>query len=367
MIPTTLDRMFFVNYIRSYLIVLTCLLSLYIILDLFTNLDDFSGRGFTAMLVHVFKYYSTRITQIFDRLSEFLTLLAAVFTVSWMQRTNELLPQLSAGISTRRVLRPILFGAFVTLSLGPINQELIIPEIAEDLNTPRDDPNLERPTDVKGAYDSTGVHLEGVAGFRKEQKIVGMYVTFPENSAAGMIHLSAREAVYIPSGDGPQSGGWMLYQTQTATDLNDRPLPPNLERITEGKYFLKTRESDFETVTRGPNWYLFASTPKLRELLAKPESRRQPQVAVAFHMRLTRPLVGAIFLFMGLAVILRDQNRHVFINVGFCLILCAVFYVAVLGCKYLGENDFLAPALAAWLPVLIFGPFSLALFDAIHT
>ena len=44
---TTLDRMFFAGYLRSYLIVLVSLLSLYIIVDLFTNLDDFS-KGATV-------------------------------------------------------------------------------------------------------------------------------------------------------------------------------------------------------------------------------------------------------------------------------------------------------------------------------
>ena len=64
---TILDRMFFVNYLRSYLIVLTSLLSLYVIVDLFTNLDAFSGRGFAAMLAHVFKYYSAHLAEIFVR------------------------------------------------------------------------------------------------------------------------------------------------------------------------------------------------------------------------------------------------------------------------------------------------------------
>jgi lipopolysaccharide export system permease protein len=36
-------------------------------------------------------------------------------------------------------------------------------------------------------------------------------------------------------------------------------------------------------------------------------------------------------------------------------------------CKSLGDNDLLAPALAAWLPVLVFGPLSLVMFDAVHT
>lgn len=362
---TTLDRMFFINYLRSYFIVLTSLLSLYIIVDLFTNLDDFSGRGFPGMLIHIWKYYSTRVSQIFDRLSEAMSLLGGMFTVAWMQRNNELLPQLSAGIPTLRVIRPILVGAAITLALGPLNQEYVIPRIAEDLAAQRSDLNWERPIEVKGAFDSTGVHLEGVAAFRNERKVVGMFITFPEGGSTGMAHLSAREAFYIPPGDQPLTGGWLLYQTNP--DLDKEPLPPNLERISVGRYFLRTRDVDFDSVTRGANWFVFASTGKLRELLAKPDPRRQPQVAVSFHMRLTRPLIGALLVAMGLGVILRDQNRHVFINAGLCLVLCAVFYATVFACKFLGENDFVPPALAAWLPVLIFGPFAVALFDAVHT
>jgi lipopolysaccharide export system permease protein len=120
-------------------------------------------------------------------------------------------------------------------------------------------------------------------------------------------------------------------------------------------------------VTRGPNWFQFASTPKLRELLARPDVRRLASVAVVFHMRLTRPIVGGLLVLLGLSIILRDQNKNVFVNAGLCLAMCAVFYAAVFGCKYLGENDLVSPALAAWLPVMLFGPVTVAMFDAMHT
>ena len=364
---TTLDRLYFVGYFRSYLIVLVSLLSLYIVLDLFTNLDDFSGRGFGALVGHVLRYYSTRVAQIFDRMSEFITLLAAVFTVAWMQRSNELLPQLSAGISTQRVMRPILLGALLTIALGPLNAEFHIPAVSEDLLAQRSDLDRERPTEVKGGYDSNGVHLEGGRAYWNEQKVEMLYVTLPTDSPTGMLHITAREAKYVPPSKDPLTGGWQLYQTQFTREPPAESLPPYLTRVTYGQYFLKTRELDFETVTRSANWYLFASTPELRRLLAKPDAKRQPAVATLFHMRLTRPLVGAVLVLMGLSVILRDQNRHVFINAGICLILCAVSYACVYGCKYLGDHDFIAPALAAWLPVLILGPLSFALFDAVHT
>ena len=195
-----LDRSLFYTFLRSYVIVLVCVLSLYVIIDLFTNLDDFISRGgFFAMLKHILAYYAVRITQIFDRLCEAIVLLAAMFTVAWMQRNNELLPQLSAGISTQRVLRPVLIGTGLMLAIGPLNQELLIPRIADELQVPRDDPDQQRPIEMRGAFDSTGVHVEGFAGFRKDRRVKNFFVTFPESGTAGMLHLHAEEAVYAKS------------------------------------------------------------------------------------------------------------------------------------------------------------------------
>ncbi len=360
---TTLDRLLLGSYLRSYLIVLTSLLSLYIVIDLFTNLDDFTKGTLGESIRHIADYYGAHVSKIFNQLSEAISLIAAMFTVAWMQRSNELLPQLSAGVSTRRVVRPILAGCVLTLSLGPLNQEFVIPAMAGELQKPRDDPYLERAVAVPGAFDPTGVHLEGAAGYKNDKKVAGLYVTLPAGSAT--LTLFADEAVYVPPGPGPRAGGWRLYGTNPAH--LDGPLPAFLEQDSTGIFFLRTKEVDFATVTRVGGWYLFASTPDLRALLAKPDPRRQPAVAVSFHMRLTRPLVGIILVVMGLGVILRDQNKHVFLNAGLCLVLCAVFYATVYGCKFLGESDFLTPPLAAWAPVLVYGPFALVLFDSVHT
>jgi lipopolysaccharide export system permease protein len=364
---TTLDRMFLFSFFRSYAIVWTSLISLYVVIDLFTNIDDFgkTGGGLQSVVEHVVTYYRHKVAQIFDLMAEAITLMAAMFSVAWLQRNNELLPQLSAGIPTSRVIRPILLGAAITLAIAPLNKELIIPRIAEELMKPRDDREGTKAMVLMGAYDPSGVHIEGMAGFRKDRKIIRFYATLPENSPSGMFHLAADEAVYIPRDDDPYSGGWML--TGTEPDTIDRPLPPYLQTLGPGRFFLKTEETDFDAVSRGATWYLFASTPKLQELLERPEPRRQSKIAVEFHRRITRPIVGGLLVVLGLSVILRNPNRHVFISTGFCLVICAVFFGLDLACKFLGNNDYVSPPLAAWLPVLVFGPITIASFDAIHT
>lgn len=361
----TLDRMLFFAYIRSYVIVLTSLISLYVVIDLFTNIDDFAGRGnIHSMVRHIASYYGPQIALIFDRMCEAIALLAAVFTMSWAVRNNELLPQLSAGISAHRVIRPILIGSVLALSIGPISQELLIPRIADELQIPKDDPNLERPIELKGAFDSTGVHLEGIAGYRKDQRIKAFFVTFPESATSAMSHLQVEEAIYFPRTDAMEAG-WMLFNAtpEIATDA----LPEQLQIVGPRRYFLRTRDTDFDAMTRGSKWYMFASTRKLQEILSRPDPRRMAPVAVMFHMRFTRPIIGMLMVVLGLSMLLRNHNRHVLVSAGVCLVMSASVYALVFACRYLGEADILAAPLAAWAPVILFGAYSLAQFDAIQT
>jgi lipopolysaccharide export system permease protein len=356
-----LDRALFVAFIKAYLLCLVSLLSLYIVIDLFPKLDDFADQvhGLLPLVRSIASYYGYQVIRIFDQLCEPIVLLAAMFTVAWVQRNNELLPLLSAGVPTRRMLRPVLAGAALMIGLGVANQELVIPQVADALLADRDDLNTSKAVAVQGTFEPNFVHVEGTFASRREMEVKPFYVALPEQMTGGLIHLSAKRAHYLPD-----QHKWLMEDTIPAT-LD--PCPPVLEPVDPGRYFLKVQEVDFDVLTRNKNWYMFAATGKLRELLYRPDGRRQPGIAVLFHMRLTRPILGVLLVVMGLSLILRDPTRNIFVGVGLCLIMCAVFFAAVFICRQLGELELLAPAVAAWLPVLMFGPFAFALFDAIHT
>lgn len=395
---TTLDRMFFANYARNFAIVLVCLLSLYVVVDLFMNLNDFTKgkEGPLDVLGHVGGYYAAQVAIIFDRLAELITLAAAVFTAAWMQRNNELLPQLSAGVPTRRVIRPILIGSLLTTCLAPLNTEFYIPAVAEQLTVPRDEwkgksAASDKEIPVKGAFDQNGEFIEGGKAIRpaprsadpgpaegRYGRILGFEYTSAADRGVELTHLTAAVADYIPAGtpNEPHTGGWKLYTAKpeqapttphpTTPGQSVVRLPPNVTQLGTGQYFVKTSELDFETVVRGRTTYTYADTPDVWEVLTRGTTPK-PAVAVTFHQRLVRPLNGLILAVFGLAVILKDQNRHVFISAGLCLILAVVFSAVVYGARYLGEQDLIPAPLAAWMPTLVFGPLCFAMFDAIHT
>lgn len=362
------DRQLVLGYLKAYAICLISLLGLYVVVDLFMNIDDFTSQsqGFFPVLEHIGIYYGPRMAEFFDKLSEVNSLLAAMFTIAWVQRHNELLPLLSAGVPTRRVVTPVLACACILLGFGALNQELLIPNLSHLLSNTRDDPDGVKSRITYHTYGSNRILILGQGLASPAEKLVrDLNCSIP--IAGSFITIHAREARYIPPDAAEKlRGGWLLIGAK-ASDVTDTIPSTILENTDPGKYFLRT-DVDFETITRDPKkWFYRASTARLFQELGKSDSNRLAGMAVHFHMRLTRPILGAILVFVGLSVILRDQNRNVFISAGLCLGLCALLFAANFGCKHLGDSEILAPALAAWLPVLVFGPLSLVLFDAIHT
>ncbi len=356
-----IDRQMVRGYFKAYAVCLVSLLSLYIVVDLFTNLDDFThrGQGLVSTIRHIVSFYGYKIPKIFDQLCEVIALLAGMFTVAWMQRNNEQVPLLSAGVSTRRIVAPVLGCACVMLSLAGLNQELLIPRVADQLSHERDDPGGNKEVSARPRYEPNNIHIEGEKAQRKGRLVREFRVTIPESLAGQLQHLTAREARYLPD-----RKAWEMVGTWPA---EVEPIDNVLEKVDTGRYLLHVRDTDFEALTRNPNWFLLSSTTQLLEELQKPESTRLSAMAVLFHMRLTRPLLGILLVFLGLSVILRDQNRNAIISSGLCLVLCGLFFAAQYSCKMLGDNDYLPPALAAWAPVLCFGPLAVVMFDAVHT
>src|SRR5438105_534686 len=199
-----LDRLLVRNFFKSYAICLISLLTLYVVVDLFTNLDDYTDNknGLREVVEHISLYYGYQVTKIFNSLSEVIVLLAATFTVALVQRNNELLPLLSAGVPTRRVVFPVLAAAGVMLLLSAANQEWVISRIGSKLLNDRDDPKGEKLLLVQGAFEPNAIHITGNVASRKGLVVQKFHVNIPEHIAGCSVELYAAEARYLP----PQEG-----------------------------------------------------------------------------------------------------------------------------------------------------------------
>ena len=86
-------------------------------------------------------------------------------------------------------------------------------------------------------------------------------------------------------------------------------------------------------------------------------------VRVAIHVRIVQPMIDVTLLFLGLPLVLSRESRNMFLSIGMCVGVVSVYSLTVLSCQYLGTIYMLSPALSAWLPLMMFVPLAVAMFE----
>lgn len=101
------------HFIQNFLFGLFCFIIIFILVDLFENLDKFIDKNLG--LFSVFQYYFFFIPDILRLIMPVGMLLASLFTVSRFINYSELTAMKSAGISIIRYLIPVMtFGILIT-------------------------------------------------------------------------------------------------------------------------------------------------------------------------------------------------------------------------------------------------------------
>ncbi len=387
-----LDRQRYGDFAKAYVICFAALVGLCVVIDAFTNLDEFSEvASGSALLRNMGRYYLVRMSMFYDMLCGVIAMMAAIFAVTWMQRHNEMLAMLGAGVGTRRIIRPVLVSA-VIVNVGAVaNQEWLMPRLADELQRPPDrDPADTRVVKIQFHSRTDGREIDllgGEEGDRAARTIRRFSATLPIALIGTAGGLDAREARYVPPDDpaAPLKGGWLLRGARlTPPDAAIDPawlarltpdqleeFPPTAEGMTSlgDESFFLASDVSFDALARdNKRWFKFASTPTVMAALSDPINRpERTDIAVFLHARVLRPLLGLALLGVALPLVLSGMNRNMFVSLGLSLLTSGAFYGVCYVFRYLGDNEVLSPELAAWVPLIAFGTLAVARWDAIRS
>ncbi|AMV39607.1 LptF/LptG family permease [Planctomyces sp. SH-PL62] len=375
-----LDRQRFWAFGKAYITCYISFVGLWIVLDAFSNVDEFTKRtvGFGQLMSAMGRYYLIRQAEYFDKLGGVISMMAAIFTVTWMQRANEQIAMLAAGISTNRIIRPVVVCSILVSFLSIANQELIIPRYAEELQKSHADDGTSTIAVLSTPYDSRGLMLSGREADRAAKTILKRFnVTVPVQVFGSIREIEGLQATYIPPEHptAPLRGGWLIRATKISPpvpeedlknpdspvvmvqDLNGFPPPVGDASKLEGDVVFVRTTLSFEAMTRKTSWYQYGSMLDLVRGLVDPSTDRTDRnyIEMAIHSRAMRPFLALTLMFMSLPLVLGGYGRNMFINLGFALGNAALFYGCGIFCQYLGGEAVISPALSAWLPLFVFG------------
>jgi lipopolysaccharide export system permease protein len=371
-----MDRYLLRQFVQTFLICFVSLTGLYIVIDGFANLEEFIdyGRKQGGLLKVMGEYYAYRSLSFFDTMSPILTLIAAMFTVTWIQRHNELTALEAAGLPKSRIMRPVIAAAiFIALVGALVNREIVIPRVRAHLSYNAQDLGGSSGKALIPRYDNETDVLLGGSGsktYADKQRIHRPDFYLPPGLDRYGTRIVAENAYYRAPRDG-RPGGYLFEHVEQPAGLGAEPSltlagrpvllsPHDTDWLKPGESFLVSNVS-FEHLQGGTAWRQFSSTYELIRGLRNRSLDFGAGERLAIHARFIQPIQDVTLLFLGLPLVLSRKNRNVFLAIGVCLALVVAFSSIVIGCRWLGSTYWLEPALAAWLPLMIFVPCAVAL------
>jgi len=367
-----IDRYLLRQFTQTFLICFLSLTGLYIVFDAFTNLEDFlnyaeEAGGLGRLMA---SYYACRAFFFFDLTAGTITLITAMFTMTWIQRHNELTALMAAGVSRARVALPVIAAAVAVAVLATVNRECVVPRFRNELSRSPGDlvgrtaQRLEPHSDAR-----TDVYIRGESTIAREQRIKRPSFLLPPGLDAYGSVIDAENAFYRPPGRG-RPGGYLLKNVAQPKGLDQRPSlyldgEPVLITPCDAPDWLKPDECflvsgvSFDLLTEGTG---YASTAQMIAGLHNPSLNFGADVRVDIHARIVQPFLDVTLLFLGLPLVLSRESRNVFVAIGLCVLVVSVFVGTTLAAQYLGRACLISPpALAAWAPLFLFVPLATAL------
>ncbi|MFQ5412959.1 MAG: LptF/LptG family permease [Phycisphaerae bacterium] len=353
----------------NYLIALSAMISLYIVLDMFVNMDEFTEHGYGTLTVlgNIAGYYGPNMFLHFAQLSGAITLFACMATIARMRKRNELTAVLSSGVSLHRLAVPVIGFGVATSALLAIDTEIVIPHIADRLARDHDDIDGRRAYEVLFLPDRDDA-LFSADSFSPTTGVIHRLLVL-QRDAAGAItgFIEADRAEWQPPDPAYPTGAWRLERGRhtVRTHAADGGLGPRSRKTVTpiALYASELTPKDIQ-LRQSEHWMAFLSLAELREL-ERHHVRSPAKIIQTRHARITAPILGVVLLLLGLPFFLDRSPVNVLSDGGKCLVACGVCYVASFVVQRVQGDA--TSALPAWIPIFAFAPIAVVLIDRIRT
>lgn len=373
-----LDKYVARNFLIGYCIAFCVLMGLRIVTDLFVNLDEFTENDkLTTMKImkHIFTYYCLNSLVYFRDFAGMITVVAAAFSFGKMIRSNELVAVMASGVSLKRTIGPVIILALLLTGVLVIDQEFIIPPLADKLARSHDDIPGEESYDVRFISDGNGSLIFSQKFEVETATLYSPTILLRSPISPGIWEvtgqLKADKAIY-----NKDNHRWDLYSTNPNTgqsipygllqynDLQKKPQQiPFYESDLTAKEIPIRCKSENKTLL------------SLRQLIAlasqKTKIRDLAQLYSQKHFRITEPIINLVMLMISLPILVCRDPKSMKSAVMISFAVTSLCFVTTFVCKMLATEqivfDKVIPEFWAWLPVFIFVPASLIVLDSMKT
>jgi lipopolysaccharide export LptBFGC system permease protein LptF len=361
---TTLDRYIARQFALNYVIAFSVLVSLYVVLDLFFNLDEFyqgTDLGIAQIAIAVVKYYATHLFWYFSQISGVITLFAMAFTLARMQRDNEFVAIISSGVSLYRIALTVIVLGVALNGLLLVDQELIIPRLASKLAQTHKAIALDKPYGVWFLRQEDG-SLLSASQFDHKSGVLSDVLLIPSPADQLAETIVADRATWEPDPQGG-AGTWSLRRGQRLTIVPSDDGGHDTQRQPLASIRGETGPDEI-ALRQSTQWVDFLSRSQLVKL-GSSGMGLPARIAAAIHNRFSTPIVNMLILIIGVPIFLDRHPSTVVQRGGQCLLICGACFLFAYFCRSMTFKEHVA--LAAWLPIILLAPIMVIMLDRMKT
>lgn len=354
-----LDRYLLRHFVQAYLYCIAGFISIWFIFDVSDNISNFLDQRVSRM--RILEYYLTQVPQILVILLPVALLLALLFSLGRMSRSNEIVSMLTAGVSLPRILAPLLLAAllttgastFLNYSLSP-HAELARKKLLEETQSRRQQLGLLGQIFRNRTDNRTWFIQQFSPG---ENRFRTVHIIQQDANDNIVVNYIATSAVYHP-----ETRAWELQQVKVVhydEAGNITRQVPYAESLTvtdwsETPYRLSSANVRAE----------YLSVPELREYLQF-NSDFPPTLLAPFqtHLayRLALPWTCFVVALIAAPLGVGYSRRGILSSVAAAIILVFAMNFVMHLFLALGEGARIPDWAAAWTPNIIFGLLGLIL------
>ena len=354
-----LDRYVVGHFLQAYLYCIAGFVSIWFIFDVSDNISTFLDQRISRLLI--LKYYLTQMPQILVISLPVALLLALLFSLGRLSRSNEIVSMLTSGVSLPRILTPLLvIGLLTTAASTALNYsmaphgEYAHKRLLEDPQSRRSQLGLTAQI-FRNRTDNRTWFIQQF--YQGENKFNTLQILQQDEKDNIVTAYFATTAVYDPD-----SHSWELRQLK----IVDYDEAGNVKQIIPYTESLVIKDWS-ETPYRLSSANLRAehlSVPELREYLEFnsdfPATLLAP-FATHLQYRIALPWTCAVVALIAGSLGVGYSRRGILSSVAAAILLFFAMNFVVHLFLALGEGARIPTWAAAWTPNIIFGVIGLIL------
>lgn len=295
-----LDKYLLSQYIKYFLTVNIAFVSLYVLIDFFDKIDDFSNKGHSIWLV--IQYFALNIPFVVDQLSPILILLSGVIVLGILNHSNELVALKAGGIPLKLILKPIILAGIGMTMLFLAVAQFILPTTISITNQIWFEQVKGRIQ--LGIYRNGRYYFKGKEGFYSFEWKNKKFFVFNNFSYSIWSDDHKLETLVASEVAGFEKGRWILTHGQIhkerGGEYRARPF---------GTKHLELPETPEDFLIPQYDNVAMSITNLFFDIFKKDTEEQQTKAWAEFFGRISYIFLGMPLLFMGLPILLISYQR----------------------------------------------------------